>query len=66
MNAGDADIDLDQYYAYFAFCILSGQVLPELGAKDVVKLMKYDPNSVLEKSNLTSRVTKLVSTLRKL
>ena len=27
--------------------------------------MKYDPHSVLEKSNLTSRVTKLVNTLRK-
>ena len=31
----------------------------------MLKLMKYDPQSVLEKSNLTSRVTKLVSSLRK-
>ena len=64
-NAGAPEIDLDQYYAYFAFCILSGQVLPELASKDMLKLMKYDPQSVLEKSNLTSRVTKLVSSLRK-
>ena len=57
----------DSYYALFAYCLLSGQVLTELHKnKELRKQMTYAADSVLDPSNLTSRVTVLVATLRKL
>ena len=58
-------LDQEQLYAYFAYCILSGQIFGKRDNKDMAKSLAYDPSSILEKSNLTTRVTKLVGVLRR-
>lgn len=60
-------LNQDSYYALFAYCLLSGQVLGELKErKELKKQMVHAPDSVLDQSNLTSKVTKLIAYLRKL
>ena len=54
----------DAYHALFAYCLLSGQILKT--GMPPAKQMAYSADSVLDPSNLTSRVTKLVAVLRKL
>ena len=55
----------DAYHALFAYCLLSGQVLTEQAGMPPTKQMAYNADSVLDPSNLTSRVTKLVAVLRR-
>jgi len=65
-NVSGGEIDQDSYHSYFAYCLLAGLVMEQLGKKELKKQMLFEPDSVLNMSNLTSRVTKLISALRKM
>ena len=65
-NVGGGEIDQDSYYSYFAYCLLAGLVFEQLGEKELKKQMLFEADSVLNMSNLTSRVTKFISAIRKM
>jgi hypothetical protein len=45
-------------FAYFAYCLLSGQVLP------LPNKLAFPATQMLESSNLTSKVTRLIGRLK--
>ncbi len=55
--------DLDEYFAYTAYALLDGALFPRI--KPILKRhMSASPKTVMEKGNLTSKVTRLISLLR--
>ena len=62
----DGRLAEDQIYAFFAYCLLSGQVVEPLCLKEFRKQMVFQASNVLDPSNLTSRVTRLITTLARM
>ena len=52
-----------QYYAYFAYLLLKGEVFPKF--KDFVKSYSDHPSVILDDANLTQKVTRMLSWLQK-
>ena len=44
-------LDSEEYYSYFAFCLLDGQIFEKL--KQFKKFYVHPPKVVLEKGNMT-------------
>ena len=54
--------DEQEYHAYFAYLFLEGELYPKT-LKALRKAMSHSPKAVLERGNMTSKVTKLLSLL---
>lgn len=54
--------DEQEYHAYFAYLFLEGELYPKT-LKPLRKSMSHSPKAVLERGNMTSKVTKLLSLL---
>lgn len=63
-QARDAITDQDEYYSYIAFAFLEGMLFPKLKTHLKPYFLHSSAKSVLEKGNLTSKVTKIISILK--
>ena len=61
--AREAIVDEDEFYSYVAFTFLEGMMFPQFHSS-FKKHIVHSPKSVLEKGNLTSKVTRLITALR--
>jgi hypothetical protein len=55
-------LESEEYYAYFGYCLLEGLVFDKL--KSLKKMLVASPKEILEKGNMTSKVTRLIAALR--
>jgi len=63
-HAREAITDDDEYYSYVAYAFLEGMIFPKIKTHLKPYFLNANCKSVLERGNLTGKVTKIVSLLR--